>query len=142
MFAIPEAKKLALVLAIFMSMTIANMKAVPIVGPSLEAFGSDNSSLSFKRMSYIHHEVQFKKDHAKIQALLNFGNEIIAMTLVYAASLGIMIQSTNVGAQNINGSTFETFEMILASFRSKISLEKSDFFKRSFYWPTLVLTSF
>lgn len=46
---------------------------------------------------YIHYPICFKKD--KIKALINLSSKINAMTLIYAAKLGIKICSINVGAQ-------------------------------------------
>lgn len=40
----------------------------------------------------------FKKDQAKVQTLPNSDNEINAMIPVYAAKLGIKVQSTNIKA--------------------------------------------
>ena len=38
------------------------------------------------------------------------------MTLGYALKLGLKVRPTNVGAQKIDNSIFETFEIVLASF--------------------------
>lgn len=53
---------------------------------------------SLNRMPYIHHLVQFKKDQAKVQALLDSSSKINTMTLVYMAKLGLKDQSTVIGA--------------------------------------------
>lgn len=43
-------------------------------------------------------------------------SEVNAMTVVYALKLGFQIYRTNVGVQKIDGSTFETFKIVLANF--------------------------
>lgn len=74
--------------------------------------------------------IQFKK---KVWALINFGSKVNAMTLVYALKLGRQIHRTNVRAQKFDGSTFETFEMILPSFQVQDSAKKARFFQKTFY---------
>ena len=49
--------------------------------------------------------------------MLNSGSKVNAMSLTYAKRLGLKIRKTNVGAQKINGSTLETFEMVIADFQ-------------------------
>lgn len=51
----------------------------------------NNPLFLLKHISYIYHLVWFKKDKAKIKALLNSNNEINAMTPVYAVKLGFKV---------------------------------------------------
>ena len=60
--------------------------------------------------------MKFKRSHTKIQALLDFGSEINAMTLAYAAELELYVCFINVEAQKIDESTFLTHNMMLAKF--------------------------
>lgn len=50
------------------------------------------------------------------------------MIPAYASKLDLKIYHTNVSAQKIDGSTFEMFKMILASFKVKNKLKKVLFF--------------
>lgn len=54
------------------------------------------------------------------------------MTSAYVTKLVLKVQTTNVGAQKIYGSIFQTFEMALASFWVNDKLEKSWFFQKIF----------
>ena len=54
------------------------------------------------------------------------------MTPGYASKLGLKVCPTNVGAQKINGFTFETFEMVLASFQVEDKLGRPWFFQKTF----------
>ena len=54
------------------------------------------------------------------------------MTLGYASKLGLKVCSTNVGAQKINGSTLEMFEMVLASFQIENTIGRARFFQKTF----------
>ena len=54
------------------------------------------------------------------------------MTPVYAAKLDLKVRKTNIGAQKIDGSTFETFEMVLADFQMEDKLGRAWFFQETF----------
>ena len=54
------------------------------------------------------------------------------MTLGYASKLGLKIHPINVGTQKIDGSTLETFAMVLASFQVEDTLGKARFFQETF----------
>lgn len=72
---------------------------------------------TLERIPYIHYSVQFQKDKtSEVQALINSGSEVNAMSPAYAKKLGLWIQKTDVGVEKIDGSTLETFGMIIASF--------------------------
>lgn len=79
-------------------------------------------------MSCIYYTIQFIKNQVKIQALIDSRNEVNAMTPIYASKLDLKVCFTNVGAQKIDDSTFEIFEIVLASFEIKENLRKTRFF--------------
>lgn len=54
------------------------------------------------------------------------------MTLAYILKLGFITQKTSVRAQKIDGSILETYDMVSASFLFKDSLEKVQFFDKTF----------
>ena len=58
--------------------------------------------------------VQFQQED--IQALLDSGSEVNAMTPAYAEKLSLTIQKIDVGTQKIDGSTQVTYEMVLVGF--------------------------
>lgn len=62
----------------------------------------------------IYYLVWFKNNG--VWALINFNNKVNAITLNYAANLGLKIRHTNLGVQKIDGSTFKTLKMVLANF--------------------------
>lgn len=47
--------------------------------------------LLLKRVPYIYHLVQFKKDQAEVQVLLDFNSEVYAITPGYVAKLGFKV---------------------------------------------------
>ena len=69
------------------------------------------------RVLCIHYPVQFKKDTTKVRALIDLESEVNAMAPTYAKKLGLRVRKTDVGAQKIDGSILETYDMIIAGFQ-------------------------
>ena len=76
--------------------------------------------------------MRFKKSKVQVLALINSGSEVNAMTPAYALKLGLKVHTTNVGAQKINGSTLETFRIVLASFQVEDKLGRTRYFQETF----------
>lgn len=103
-----KAKKLVSVLAISVLVTGACKKAQVIQA---------TQKVVLDWIPYIHYPVQFQKDkEATIQALIDSGSKINAMTLVYAKQVDLRVQRIDVRAQKIDGSLLRTFWMIIAGF--------------------------
>ena len=66
------------------------------------------------KMPCIHYPVRFEEE--QVRALLDSGSEINVMSPAYIKRLGLKTWKINVRAQKIDGSTLETFEMIIADF--------------------------
>ena len=54
------------------------------------------------------------------------------MTPAYVAKLGLKVRKTDIGVQKIDGSTFETFGIVLADFQVENKLRKAWFFQETF----------
>ena len=54
------------------------------------------------------------------------------MTPAYAAKLGFQVRKTDIGAQKIDGYTFETFKMVWADFQVEDKLGRARFFEETF----------
>ena len=54
------------------------------------------------------------------------------MHLTFAKRLGFVVQSTNVGTQKIDGTTLETYEIVVAVFLMTDQVKKVRFFKETF----------
>ena len=80
----------------------------------------------------LRYPIWFKKSEIQVQALLNSGIEIKAMTLGYASKLGLKICPTDVKMQKINGFILKTFGIFLASFQVKDKLGRPRFFQKTF----------
>lgn len=124
-------------------MTMASIKAV-LVAPNtnefvivfiskLLTFLINNFALLLECILSIYHLIPFKKDQAKVQALLNSGSEVNTMTLANIAWLNLKIWPTNIRAQKIDGFRLKIFRMILASFQVNNKLVQSRFFQKTFW---------
>lgn len=110
----------------------ASIKISTIIALSFDTLALNKPILPLKRVSYIHHPIRFKKYQAEVQALSSFNSEVNTMTLAYTAELGFKIWPTNIGAQKIYDSTFQTFEIVLASFQVDNKLKRVQFFQKTF----------
>ena len=75
---------------------------------------SKEDDVPLQRVPCVHYPIRFKKK--EVQALIDSGSEVNAMSPAYASKLGLKVYHTDVRAQKIDGSTLETFGMVLASF--------------------------
>ena len=107
----------------FKKLILALTTFLLIAGASIE-----DNPLALNWVFRIHYSIWFKKSKAQIRALINSGSEVNAITLRYALKLGLKVHFTNVEAQKIDGSIFETFRMVLASFQIEDTLGRSRFF--------------
>ena len=81
------------------------------------------------RIPCICYPVQFRNDKGKdVLALLDSGSKVNAMTLAYAAYLGLKVRVTDVNAQKIDRSLLAIYGMIIAAFQVLDKLGRSQFF--------------
>ena len=80
----------------------------------------------------IYYLVEFQKDKATIQALIDSGSKANAMTPAYTKQLGFRTQKTDVGAQKIDGSSLDTFGIVIAGFQVIDKLDRARFFQKTF----------
>ena len=99
-------KKLVTVLATSMPVTIARKEAV-----------DENLASNLAQVPCIRYPINFGKK--SMLALLNSGSEVNAVYPAFAKELGLSIRLTNVGAQKIDGTTLETYGMVVAVFLVK-----------------------
>ena len=88
----------------------------------------EDNPLALDWVPCIRYPIRFKKSKVQVQALLDSGSEVNAMTPGYASKLGLKVRPTDVGAQKIDGSTLETFGMVLASFQVEDKLGRTQYF--------------
>ena len=84
------------------------------------------------RVPCIHYPVRFREGQEQVRALFDSGSEVNAMSPAYIKKLGLQTWKTNVGAQKIDGSALETFEMVIADFQVEDKVGKPRFFQETF----------
>lgn len=67
----------------------------------------------------------------EVKALIDSSGEIIAITPIYKARLGLFIWKTNVKAQKIDKLTLVTYGMVIAQFSLQNKLKKVWFFEKT-----------
>ena len=82
------------------------------------------------RVPYIDYPVWFQEK--QVRALLDSSSKVNAMNPTYAKRLGLKTQKANVGAQKIDGSSLETFRMVIANFQIEDKSGKPRFFQKTF----------
>ena len=82
------------------------------------------------RVPCIYYPVRFQDE--QVRALLDSGSKVNIMSLAYAKMLGLKTRKTNVGAQKIDGSALETFEMVIADFQVEDKGGRPRFFQEIF----------
>ena len=102
-----------------MSQGTQAIKLVSVSATSASVTGASKQAweVILDRVPCIYYPVQFRKDKgATIQALIDSGSEVNAMTPAYAKQLGLQVRRTDVGAQKIDCSSLRTFGMVIAGF--------------------------
>ena len=67
-----------------------------------------------------------------VSAFFDSNSEVNAMHLVFAERLSLVMQTTNVGAQKIDGTTLETYGMMVAAFSVTDQANRVSFFEETF----------
>ena len=67
-----------------------------------------------------------------VSALLDLGSEVNTMHPAFAERLNLMIKTTNVGVEKIDGTTLMTYGMVIAAFLVIDQADKIRFFEETF----------
>lgn len=90
---------------------------------------STETPTALSRVLYICYLIQFQKGQAKVKTLINSSSEVNVITTIFIAKLRLRPRPTNISVQKIESSPLETYNMSLAVFPVRDSLEKVWFFK-------------
>ncbi len=80
-------------------------------------------------VSCIRYPVTFKD---QTEALLDSRSEVNVISQAFVQQLGLKIRKTNIGAQKIDGTTLETYEMVVSAFLVSDKDGRERFFEESF----------
>ena len=88
---------------------------------------------ALERVPYIYYRFQFiGMSKAQAQALIDSGSEVNAIYLTFAKQLDLSIRPTDVRAQKIDGTTLDTYGMVVAAFSVKDKANRVRFFEETF----------
>ena len=90
---------------------------------------SEKKKEQLERVPCIWYPITFKD---QTEALLDLGSEVNAMSQAFAHQLGFTIWKTNIGAQKIDGTTLETYGMVVTTVFVLDKDGRERFFEKSF----------
>ena len=105
-------------------------KLVSVLATSTSIIGTKEEAVEC--VSCTCYPVQFKKNKTLVQALIDLKSEVNTMHPSFAKQLGLLIQSIDVGAQKIDGTTLDTYEMVVAAFSMVNKANQVRFFEKTF----------
>ena len=103
-----------------------------VLTTSALAIEASMKDISLAQVPCIHYPIQFWKGSSQVQAFFDSGSEVNAMNPAYAEKLGLRMRKTNVGTQKIDGSSLDTFGMVITSFQVQDKLRRARFFQETF----------
>ena len=88
---------------------------------------------ALERVLCIHYPVQFKNtDKAPVQALIDSKSKINAIHPFFVKQLGLPIRPIDVGAQKIDGTTLDTYGIVVAAISMEDKANRVRFFEEAF----------
>ena len=88
---------------------------------------------ALKHVSCMQYPVQFKvMSKAQGQALIDSRSEVNTIHPIFGKQLGFSIRPTDVGAQKINGTTLDTYGIVVTAFSVEDNANRVIFFKETF----------
>ena len=87
--------------------------STPVTVARKKEFG-ENLGANLARVLCIRYPINFGKK--SVLALLDSSSELNAIHPAFAKELGLLIKPTDVGAQKIDGTTLETYGIVVAAF--------------------------
>ena len=94
--------------------------------------GFRKENIPLAKVPCTYYPVQLWKNPNSTQTLLDSRSKVNTINPAYAKKLGLWIRKTELGAQKIDGSSLDTFGMVITSFQVQDILEKFRFFQETF----------
>ena len=134
----PEVKKLVSVSATSTPVSgireekVETTEAVETAKVGKDGNESESEYPNLARVPCIRYPITFRKKSLSVLTLIDLGNEINAIHLTFARELGLPIRTTDVGAQKIDGTMLNTFEMVVVAFSVTDKANRARFFEETF----------
>ena len=118
-----KVKKLVTVLVTSTPLIVVRKKAV---------YESKNLGSNLVQVPYIRYPITFWKKSLSVSALLELGSKVNAIYSTFVKKLGFFIRPTDIRAQKIDGTTLDTFGIIVAAFLVTDKTNQVRFFEKTF----------
>ena len=105
------------------------MTSTPVTVAREEGVG-ENLGANLTRVPYIRYPINF--GNKSVSALLDPSSEVNTVYPAFTKELGLFIRPTDVGAQKIDGTTQETYGIVLAAFLVEDKANRLIFFEETF----------
>ena len=116
---------------LFEQVSGATKKLVSVLATSTSMIGAREEALEC--IPCIHYPIQFKDmDKAPVQGMIDSRSEINAIHLSFVKQLSFPIRPIDVRAQKIDGTTLDTYEMVVAAFSVVDKANRVRFFEETF----------
>ena len=129
-----EAKKLVSVLATFMPATGIREKAVETT-ETVSKDGKESKGNHLENLVQvlcIWYPITFWTKSISVSGLFDSGSEVNAIYPTFARELGLSIRTTDIWAYKIDGTTLDTYGIVIAVFSLKDKANLVRFFKETF----------
>ncbi len=104
-------------------------KVIKLIAVLAASTSMTEKTEELERVPCIRYPATFKD---QTEALLDSRSEVNAMSQAFAQELGLKIRKTNVGAQKIDGTTLENYEIVVSTFSILDMDGRERFFEESF----------
>ena len=131
----PEAKKLVSVSATSTPVIETRGGAIETAETAREGKDSEESERKYPNLaqvSCIWYPITFQKKSVPVSALLDLGSKVNAIHPTFAWELELFIKTTDFGAQKIDGTMPDTFEMVVVAFSVTDKANRVRFFEETF----------
>ena len=110
-------------------------EAVETVETTGEGRDDEKSKREYPNLAQIPciwYPITFRKKSMPVSALLDSGSKVNAIYPTFARELGLLIKTTDIGAQKIDSTILDTFGMVVAAFSVTNKANRVRFFEKTF----------
>ena len=112
--------------------TVETIEAVETAKAGKNGEESKGENPNLVRVPWIRYPITFRKKSVSMSALLNSSSEVNAIYPTLVRELGLPIKPTDIGAQKIDGTILDIFEIVITAFSVTDKANQVRFFEETF----------
>ena len=112
--------------------TVGTAEAIETAEVGKKGKESEGEYPNLVQVQYIRYPITFWKKSVSVLTFFDSGSKVNAIYLIFARELGLPIRPTNVGAQKIDGTMRDNFEIIVTAFSMTNKANRVRFFEKTF----------